>query len=63
MQYLAKWRVKRAQKGRRKRTPLRLIFLGTKRPQGGILPAAWIGKCHKKLTDPFQSGRMHDIQI
>jgi hypothetical protein len=42
---------------------LRLLFLGTKIPQGIILPAAWICIVKKLLSNPFQSGRMQVIQI
>jgi len=42
---------------------LRLLFLDTKIPQGIILPAAWICMVKSALGNPFQSGRMHDIQI
>jgi len=41
MHNISMWRIKRAQKGRKKLS-LAARFLGTKIPQGVILPAAWI---------------------
>jgi hypothetical protein len=55
--------LKRAQKGRKKTSSLRLDHLGTKIPQGVILPAAWICTIANWLSYPFQIGRMRNIQI
>jgi hypothetical protein len=64
MQDISNWRVKRAQKGRKKSAPCgRHLKTGTKIPQKASFSLRHGYVLSLKLSDPFQSGRMHDFQV